>query len=93
MAQDNSERTIRRKLAGSDHMVEAVFDFPVMVLRDDGEWVTRNSWSLRGAEGNWDPSSHRGERGAGRAVWLLGGCARASVRGGRLLRRGRRAVR
>ena len=27
-----------------------------MVLRDDGEWVTRNSWSLRGAEGNWDPS-------------------------------------
>lgn len=56
MAQDNSERTIRRKLAGSDHMVEAVFDFPVMVLRDDGEWVTRNSWSLRGAEGNWDPS-------------------------------------
>lgn len=56
MAQDNSERTIRRKLADSDHMVEAVFDFPVMVLRDDGEWVTRNSWSLRGAEGNWDPS-------------------------------------
>lgn len=51
-----TEKVIQRRLAGTDRVVKAVFDFPVVIQNDDGEWITRNSWSLKGAGSNWDPS-------------------------------------
>ena len=56
MAQDNSERTIRRKLAGSDHVVEAVYVFTALVLEvETGEWEWRNVWMRKGNKTVDDP--------------------------------------